>query len=171
MISRWHNMGILGKEEFWAGAQPNPSQPMHSESSQTEIAGDNPCYQRLSTKSVTRAPSLIFGIGVDKCDVAALPNIDVPLPDSSLSHFSSLELFCPDPQGICMPILQDCAFNSNSNVPDCLPRRVNCVVRPTGQTGARLERHSLDRRPTQKTNTKEMDNIAARRPACAAPGS
>jgi hypothetical protein len=23
MISRWHNMGILGKEEFWADAQPN----------------------------------------------------------------------------------------------------------------------------------------------------
>ena len=47
MISRWHNMGILGKEEFWAGAQPNPSQHMHSESPQTEIAGDNPCSQHL----------------------------------------------------------------------------------------------------------------------------
>ena len=48
MIPRWHNMGILGKEEFWAGAQPNPSQHMHSGSSQTEIAGDNPCYRQLS---------------------------------------------------------------------------------------------------------------------------
>ena len=56
MISRWHNMGILGKVEFWAGAQPNPSQHMHSGSSQTEIGGDNPYSRQLSGRTLVPEP-------------------------------------------------------------------------------------------------------------------